>query len=46
MTFVLRSFVSLKLNSWEQGSSMTMLGTYGTSTMILNLYGDALPRFG
>jgi hypothetical protein len=44
LIFAPRSFVSLKANSWDQDDGLTMLGTYGTSTMILNLYDDALFR--
>jgi hypothetical protein len=37
-----RSFVSLQSNGWYQGAGLTMLGTYGTAAMILNLYANTL----
>lgn len=36
------SFVALEDNGWRAGAGLTMLGTYGTSTMILNLYAHTL----
>lgn len=35
------SFVALHYNGWYQGAGLVMLGTFGSSTMILNLYANA-----
>jgi hypothetical protein len=42
MWFFFRSFVSLQSNGFYQGAGLTMLGTYGTSAMIVNLYANIL----